>query len=148
MDSLLWPLTFWHWWIAAALLMAAELLVPGVYLIWLGVAAAITGLAAFSTGLGWHGQVMLFALLSVAAAALGRMVYVRSKGPTDHPTLNRRADQYIGRVFTLDQPIVNGAGRLRVADSTWKVTGPDAPAGCRVRVTAADGVVLRVEAEE
>ena len=146
MDVLL-PVTYWHWWIIATALIVAELLMPGIYLMWLGIAAAVTGLIAFLTGFGWQGQVLVFALLSVASAFLGRVVYKRSTGPTDPPTLNRRAEQYVGRVFTLDQPIVNGAGRLRVADSTWKIVGPDAPVGRRVRVTAADGVVLRVEME-
>lgn len=147
MDPLL-PFSYWHWWIIATALVVAELLMPGIYLMWLGIAAAITGLLAFVTGFGWQGQVLVFALLSVASAFLGRVVYTRSTGPTDHPTLNRRAEQYVGRVFTLDQPIVNGRGRLKVADTTWKIVGTDAPAGSRVRVSAADGVVLQVEKAE
>lgn len=146
--DLLWPLTHWHWWILATALIAAELLVPGVYLIWLGAAAAVTGLLALAFGLGWQGQVLVFAILAVASAVAGRMVYKRSFGPTDHPTLNRRTAQYVGQVFTLDQPIVNGAGRLKVADTTWKIVGPDMPSGHRVRVVGADGVVLQVEPGE
>ena len=120
---------------------------PGIYLIWLGIAAAATGLIAFAVGIGWQAQVMVFAVLSVASAMLGRIIYLRSTVPSDHPTLNRRAEQYVGHVFTLDRPILNGTGRLRVADSTWKILGPDTPAGRRVRVVSADGVVLQVEPE-
>ncbi len=146
--DLLWPIGHWHWWVLATALIAAELLMPGIYLVWLGVAAAVTGVLAYGIGLGWQGQVMVFALLSVAAAVLGRTVYKRSTGPSDHPTLNRRSAQYVGQVFTLDQPIVNGAGRLKVADTTWKVVGPDSPAGRRVQVVSADGTVLKVEPAE
>ena len=144
MDGLL-TMSYWHWWIIAAALIVAELMMPGIYLMWLGIAAAVTGLLAFLVGFGWEGQVAVFAILSVASAFLGRVVYKRSTGPTDHPTLNRRAEQYVGRVVTLEQPIVNGVGRLKVGDSTWKIAGPDAPAGSRVRVCAAKGVVLQVE---
>lgn len=146
--DLLWPLSHWHWWIVATALIVAELLVPGMYLMWLGVAAAVTGGIGLALGIGWQGQVMVFAILAVASAALGRVVYRRASQPTDHPMLNRRTAQYIGQTFTLDQPIVHGAGRLKVADTTWKIVGPDCPAGSRVRVAAADGVVLKVEPAE
>ena len=63
----------------------------------------------------------------------------------DQPTLNRRADSYVGRQFTLTQPVIDGVGSLHVDDSQWRISGPDLPAGSRVRVVAADGVTLRVE---
>lgn len=148
MDDLLGPLSYWHWWIIGVGLIVAELLAPGIYLLWLGLAALVTGVIAWGVGFGWQGQVMVFAILSVASAVGGRMVYTRSAQPTDHPTLNRRAAQYIGQAFTLDQPIVNGSGRIKVADTTWKVVGPDCAAGAQVRVVGADGVVLKVEPAE
>lgn len=148
MEDLLGTLNHWHWWIASVLLIVAELLAPGIYLLWLGLAALVTGVVAWMAGIGWQSQVMIFAVLSMASALGGRMVYARATRPTDHPTLNRRAAQYIGKVFTLDQPIINGSGRLKVADTTWKVLGPDCAAGAQVRVVGADGVALTVEPAE
>ena len=66
--------------------------------------------------------------------------------PTDRPFLNRRADGYVGRVFTLDKPIVDGVGTVRIDDTVWRVSGPDCPAGSRVKIARADGVSLLVEA--
>ena len=64
---------------------------------------------------------------------------------SDQPNLNRRGQQYVGRTFTLDEPIVNGLGKIHVDDSTWKIEGNDCPAGTKVKVTGVDGVILKVE---
>jgi membrane protein implicated in regulation of membrane protease activity len=88
---------------------------------------------------------MLFALLSLASIVGWRMWQRRHPDESDQPMLNRRAEQYIGRVFVLEAAIENGFGKVRVADSLWRVKGPDAPVGSRVRVTAADGIILVVE---
>lgn len=147
MEALISELNYWHWWSLAAALVVAEILIPGIFCLWLGIAAALTGLAAFALpSLGWQAEVVLFTALSVACAFVGSRVYARAEEPSDHPTLNRRGAQYIGQVFTLDSAIVNGTGRLKVADGTWKVTGPDLPAATQVRVVGVDGSVLRVEA--
>ena len=60
--------------------------------------------------------------------------------------LNRRSDALVGRVFTLDKPIMDGSGTVRVDDTIWRVSGPDCPAGSRVKVVRADGASLTVEA--
>jgi len=78
---------------------------------------------------------------------VGRAWLRRRPIETDHPTLNRRGEQYVGRRFTLDEPIVNGVGKLRVDDTTWKIMGDDLPAGSQVTVTGVDGTVLVVSAE-
>lgn len=146
MDGLFGPLNYWHWWILAVVLVIAEVLAPGIFFLWLAIAAGVTGLAVLALpDLGWQYQLLIFAALAVISAVMGRRLYKKRPPTSDHPTLNRRAQQYVGKVFVLDAPIVNGSGRLRVADATWKMVGPDAPAGSRVRVVAADGVSLRVE---
>ena len=92
-------------------------------------------------------QFLIWAVLSVAAVVGSRLYLRRHPIETDRPTLNRRGEQYIGRHFTLEEPIVNGLGKIRVDDSTWKIEGPDAlPAGCKVKVTDVEGTVLKVEA--
>ncbi len=147
LDTLTSSATHWHWWILGMVLLGIEIFVPGFFFLWMGIAGLVVGFILFSDpSLPWQWQVILFALLSVAAIAAWRF-WMRGSltPPTDQPTLNRRADQYVGRVFTLEQPIVNGRGRIRLEDTSWTVEGSDLPTGATVRVTATVGVVLRVE---
>lgn len=138
---------FWHWWIAAAILFVLELVSPGVLFLWLGVGAVAAGFAALvHPGLGWRGESGVFAAVSMASAILGRNWWdsvLKKRG--DHPELNERAKGLVGRTGTLDEPIANGTGRLKLGDTSWKVKGPDLPAGSQVRITGADGSVLTVE---
>lgn len=139
-------MAFWHWWVAAVVLAAVEAFAPGVFLIWLGLAAAGVGIVAMIVPeLAWEWQVLLFAAFSVVSIAVGRRYY-RNTIETDDPTLNRRGEQYIGRVLTLTEPIVNGIGRTQVGDTMWGIEGEeDLGAGTRVKVVGVDGIRLRVE---
>ena len=140
------PLTWWSWWIAALALAILEVFAPGAVFLWLGVAAGLVGLVLLVLpGLDWHWQLVLFAVLAVASVVVGRPIVRRRLLATDRPTLNRRAEAHVGRIFTLDEPIAGGRGRLKVEDPTWRVEGPDLPAGARVRVAGADGATLKVE---
>lgn len=137
----------WHWWVFALALFIVELIMPGVFFLWLGVAAVITGFVAWlAPGIGWQMDVVIFAVLSVVAAVIGRRYWKPSKIETSDPTLNQRAAQYVGQVYVLETAIENGHGRMKVADGAWLVAGPDLPAGARVRVTGVEGARLRVEA--
>lgn len=87
---------------------------------------------------------MLFALLSVGSIVAWRLWLRRHPTHTDDPLLNRRGHQYVGRVFTLDAPVINGHGKIRVDDSTWKIlVEQDCPAGTRLRVVGVEGVMLK-----
>lgn len=140
-------ITFWHWLILGIALIAAEIVVPGTFLLWPGIAAVLTGVLAYvAPALDWRVDALVFAVLTVASALLGRNLYARLKHPTaDEPALNRRAESLIGGIHTLASPLVDGQGRMKVGDSTWKVVGEDLPAGTRVRVVAVEGISLRVE---
>ena len=136
---------FWHWWILALALIIAETLLPGTFFLWMGVSALVLGgLAWLIPTMGWEIQLMLFAVMSLVSIVGWRMWQRKNPEESDHPNLNRRAEQYIDRVFVLEQPIENGFGKVRVGDSLWRVRGDDAAAGTRVRVTATDGVILVV----
>ncbi|MCB1790274.1 MAG: NfeD family protein [Gammaproteobacteria bacterium] len=112
----------------------------------MGISAVVLGLLAWLIpAMGWETQLMLFAILSLVSIVGWRVWQRRYPDESDQPSLNRRAEQYVGRVFVLETPIENGFGKVRVGDSLWRVEGPDAAAGSRVRVTSADGVVLVVE---
>lgn len=137
----------WSWIILAAILMGLEILVPGYFLIWLGAAAAVTGLIFLLIAGPWQAQLAVFAVLSLFSLYGWFKVMKASNGTTsDRPDLNRRMEAMIGREFVLDEPIQSGRGRVRVADSVWLVTGPDLASGARVRVTDFQGAVLVVEA--
>ncbi|MCH7943575.1 MAG: NfeD family protein [Proteobacteria bacterium] len=139
---------FWHWWVAAVALIIVEALAPGAVFLWLGVSAGVVGAILLAApGLSWEIQVMIFAVLSVGSV-FGWRVYQKSHPTeTDLPTLNRRGEQYIGRIITLDKAIVNRVGKVRLDDTSWKVEGGDLPAGTTVKVVGIDGVVLKVEEE-
>ena len=141
----------WNWFILGAVLLVVEILAPGVYLLWLGIAAILTGLLSFllsQTGIwGWQAQVLVFLALSVVCVLIGRRVFPTSGSEdTDEPLLNQRERQLVGRTATLEEPIREGHGRIRLGDTLWRVTGPDLPAGTQVRVTDAAGGRLTIEA--
>ncbi|RED27661.1 hypothetical protein BJ123_12512 [Rhodopseudomonas thermotolerans] len=148
MAALFTGLGAWNWLILGFLLMALELLAPGVFLFWLGLAALLVGLLALLLDPGWQAQILLFALFAVAAVPLWRRM-ARGGDAEAHaadPFLNRRTDALVGREFTLERPIESGVGTVRIDDTVWRVFGPDTPAGSRVRIVAADGVKLTVAA--
>jgi len=149
MEGFFAGLQFWHWWILAALLAAIEALLPGMFFIWFGTAAAIVGLIVLRyPGIGWEAQVILFAALAAVSVLVGRSFLHRKPDETDDPALNRRAERYIGRQFTLESAIVNGRGIIRVDDSVWRASGPELAAGRRVKVVGVEGSILKVEAAE
>jgi len=134
----------WNWWLLGVALMAIEAVVPGFFFLWMGVAALLVGLLLTVLPVAWTYQVMLFALLSVGSIVAWRLRLRRHPTQTQDSLLNRRGHQYVGRVFTLDAPVVNGYGKIRVDDSTWKVVvNQDCPAGARLRIVGADGVILK-----
>ncbi len=142
----LYNLDYWHWWVAGVVFVVLEVFSPAAFFLWLGIAAGVVGaLMLVWPDMGWQYQVLSFAILSVVSVFVGRTWLTRHPIKTDEPTLNRRGSQYIGRVFTLEQPIVNGYGKISVDDTHWRVSGPDAPAGSKVRVTGVKGVDLEVE---
>ncbi len=138
---------FWHWWIAAVVLIVVEVFAPGTVALWMAVSAAVVGLTLLAIpDLTWQAQFLVFAILSVATVIGWRAYQLRYPTETDQPTLNRRGEQYVGRAFTLSEAIVNGTGKIHVDDTMWKVEGEDLPEGTQVRVTGVDGTVLTVEA--
>ncbi len=135
------------WWLIAAVLLGlAELLVPGVFLVFLAFAAAVTGLfLLLFPDLAVAAQLLSFAAWSAVAVWIGRRWYRENPVDSSDPLLNQRVARLLGETVTVVQAIDGGTGRVRVGDSEWIARGPDAPAGARVRVTGADGTTLKVE---
>jgi len=136
------------WWIFALVLIGAELLAPGYFLIWIGFAAAALGIVTFFVPeLSFLVQAVLFAVLAlVSCFVYWRFVRKVVDERSDQPLLNRRAEQFIGRRYTLDTAIVGGKGKVRIGDSPWLAEGPDLPAGTEVEVIAVSGTTVKVRA--
>jgi inner membrane protein len=135
----------WNWFILGVLFLLVELAAPGVFMLWFGVAAIMVGVISLTVQWGWQAQIISFAVLSIACIPIWRYFARKVESPVDQPFLNQRAQGYVGRVFTLDKPIVNGVGSIRIGDTFWRVSGPDLPAGSRVKIAHADGADLVVE---
>ena len=133
------------WWFLAALVLGiAELLVPGVFLIFLAIAAAITGAALLALDFPLTVQLACFGVWSVVTVLIGRRWYA------DYPVasdvhLNDRTSRMIGQVVEVETPLVGGQGRVRVGDGSWPARGPDAQAGEQVRIVAIESGVVLVE---
>ncbi|TCK18275.1 hypothetical protein DFR30_1551 [Thiogranum longum] len=139
----------WHWWILAAVLIILEVFAPGAFFLWLGLAAVtVGGVVYVLPDMIWEYQLLLFSVLSVISIVIWRKYFRSTPADTDQPHLNRRGEQYLGRTFTLEAPIIDGVGKIHVDDSTWKVHGDDCPAGTRVEVTGVDGTILKVECKQ
>ena len=137
----------WNWLIFGFILMALELLAPGVFMFWLGLAALLVGLVSFVFNPSWQTQLLMFAVFAVAAVPLWRRFALKSNAASQsNPFLNKRTEALIGRVFTLEKPIIDGSGTVRIDDTIWRVAGPDTPAGSRVKIVQADGASLTVAA--
>lgn len=135
----------WNWLILAALFLALEIAVPGIFLIWFGIAAAIVGGLALVLDISWQFQFVLFAVLAVTAVLVARKYLRTDDASAERPLLNRRAQQHVGKTYVVADAIANGQGKVRIGDSLWRAEGPDAAEGARVKVTAADGSTLIVE---
>jgi membrane protein implicated in regulation of membrane protease activity len=135
----------WMWLLGAIILGIAELIVPGVFLIWLAAAAAATGLLTLAFGIALPFQFAVFALLAIASVYSGRRWYLANPMPSADPMLNDRAARLVGRTVVVVAAIENGEGRVKVGDGVWSCRGPDCAEGTRVRITGADGSCLKVE---
>ena len=147
MTEMFTTLGTWNWLIFGFILMALEVAAPGIFLFWLGLAALLVGLLSFAFHPSWQLQLLMFAVFAAAAVPIWRrLARSDTSVSASNPFLNRRADALVGRVFTLEKPIIDGWGTVRIGDTIWRVAGPDAPAGSRVKIVQADGANLTVAA--
>ena len=134
------------WGIAALLLMAAEVMAPGIFLLWLGLAAAVMFfLVWLLPDMSTLWQAVSFVVLSFVSIGI-YIKFVRNRfSAPDQPLLNRRGEQLVGKVLPLHEPIVNGLGRVKLGDALWTVEGPELSAGTLVRIVGAQSMTLKVE---
>ena len=137
-------LQWWHWIVLALFLAAAEAFLPGAVAIWFGASAAVIGLLLIVIPIPWQYQLIGFGLLGMAALLAYRAYRKKNPGTFEQPNLNQRGLQYVGSELVLSEPIEQGSGKARLGDGYWKVSGPELPAGARVRVTGVNGTILTV----
>jgi membrane protein implicated in regulation of membrane protease activity len=136
----------WLWLIAAAALGIAEILIPGVFLMWIGLAALITGMATLLLPLSVAVQLLVFAVTAVASIYIGRKLLLRNPIASADPLLNDRGARLIGEIVTAVTPVDASQGRVKVADGVWSARGATAAIGDRLRVVGIERGVLLVEA--
>lgn len=133
-------------WLALGLILAAaEMAIPGVFLIWMAGAALIVGALAWLTPIGVPVQIVIFAVLAIVAVFLGRRYIAGHPIHEADPMMNKRADRLVGESVVVTQAIEGGSGKVRLGDSEWLARGADAPVGARMRVTGHEGTALLVE---
>ncbi|WP_299870790.1 NfeD family protein [uncultured Cocleimonas sp.] len=139
-------LQFWHWLVFAIVLVILEVFSPAAFFMWMGAAAGVTGLALLALPeMSWQIQFILFSVASIASILVGRTFFSRKSANTDDPTLSQLEHELTGNVYEVEKDIVNGSGRIKVGESTWKAQGPDSKAGSSVKVIGVKGAVLLVE---
>jgi len=146
MSELALDLAYWHWLALGIIFVTVEVFVPGGFFLGMGLSGLVVGVTVWlAPTLDWKIQMVVFGVLSLVSVVALRQWLKSRPIESEQPLLNQRGLQYVGRTFTLEQAIVDGQGKIRVDDSTWKVRGNDQPAGSKVVVKDADGVVLLVE---
>lgn len=137
----------WSWIILGGILLAIEVIAPGTFILWFGVSAILVGVISFAIDWNWQEQGVAFAILAVGSLVMWWRIIRPSRREvvSDQPFLNRRAQGLVGQAFTLEKPIVDGVGAVRIGDTIWRVTGPDCAAGSRIKIARAEGATLFVE---
>lgn len=135
----------WTWFAVGIALLAFEIFFPVSISIWFGVSALIVGVLTLVLPGAWQTYFVVWAVLSIAILVAGRAMMRAYGGSSDDPHLNNRAGRLIGRVFTLAEPIGENGGRLTIDDTVWRIRGPHAAVGEKVRIAGVDGSVLVVE---
>jgi membrane protein implicated in regulation of membrane protease activity len=150
-DRIISELGPWNWMVLGLVLLVMEVIAPGIFMLWIGIAALLIGVvslliwdASFWT---WEVQVLAFLALSLVSAFAGKKLVGGRHDATDQPLLNRRGAQMVGKMATLAEPIKDGRGRIKLGDTLWRVSGPDLPAGTQVRVVSSADTDLELTVE-
>ena len=135
----------WMWAIGGLVLLIAEIVAPGFFLVFLGVAAIATGLFTLLFDLSLAPQLVLFVIYTALAVMIGKRWYAEPDHADQSIRLNNPSERMVGKSVTVVDPVDDHGGRVRVGDGEWSARGGPAAAGARVRVIAVDGNCLLVE---
>lgn len=135
----------WIWAIGGILLLIAEIIAPGFFLIFIGIAAVLTGLFTLLFDLSLAPQLVLFAIYAVLAVMIGKRWYGEPGGTDERHAINEPAKRLVGKTVTAASDIDDHGGRVKVGDGEWNARGGPAAAGERVTVIGVEGNCLIVE---
>ena len=135
----------WLWMIGGILLLIAEVIAPGFFLVFIGAAALATGAFTLLFGLGLPAQLTLFTIYALVAVMIGRRMYANAATESSDPLLNDRSARLVGKSVTVIEAVDEHSGRVRLGDSEWSARGGPGRPGERVRITGVDGNCLLVE---
>jgi hypothetical protein len=138
----------WTWMIVGVALLALEIAAPGAFFLWFGLAAIAVGVLSLFVAVPWQAQLLIFVVLATLVVLIGRRYFSRAGDDQVSTGLNQRGQRLVGTIVVLSEPIVDGKGRVRIDDTTWRVIGPNMVSGTRVRVVHADGALLTVRADD
>ncbi|MGD9639464.1 MAG: NfeD family protein [Alphaproteobacteria bacterium] len=140
---------YWHWFVVGVFLLIAEIITPTTFFVWIAVSAFITGILSFAfPAISFEFLGVFFAILSVLCAYLGKRFVKSREKPTNHPSLNRKEEQMIGKIFVVSKAVENGIGKAKVGDSEWRIEcQEDLEIGTKVVVEGLDGATLIVKPE-
>lgn len=141
--SFLYEVTIWHWWTVGIIFLILELIAPGACFLWLAISSGIIGIiVGIMPTLSIIYQLILFSVLAVTSVVL----YLRFRSvPQNSQVLNQRAKQHIGHIFTLENALENGQGKIQFGDTLWVIKGPNCSEGTKVKVVACEGSILYIE---
>jgi membrane protein implicated in regulation of membrane protease activity len=139
-------LASYGWWVLALVLIAAELIAPGYFLLWIGLAAGVMGLVMLIfPGMPFIAQAVVFGVLAIAVCLIyWKFIRPAAELRNDQPLLNRKGERMIGRRVLVAEALVNGRGKVKVGDSVWLAEGTDAAVGATVEVVGVHGTTLTV----
>lgn len=116
-------ITYTEWAAFGLLLVLLELMLPGTYLVWFGLASLGVSLLSYFVPLDLTWQLLSFSLLSILFALIGVFIYQKlfksTREPETHPYLNDYASQYIGKSYKLNEDVVDGKTKILVGDTVW-----------------------------
>ena len=140
----------WTWLIIGLLLLVGEAVVPGVFLMWFGLAGLVVGLATLlqlgdTSWWSWQVQLVAFGLLSLVFILVGNRVFPSGTEEDEASKMNDPLSRHIGSSAVLIEPIESGSGRVKLGDTTWRVAGPELEEGVKVTVTGVENGILQVE---
>ena len=136
-NSFFFSLGIWNWFILAGILGVLEMVAPGYFLIWYGLAALVVGGLALAIDISWQMQLILYAVIGMGLLIASLRFVGARTGESDSPLLNKRAKSYLGKTYELLEDTSNGRGSVKVGDSIWSVQLEDG-----ANLAKGDGVLI------
>lgn len=141
-----WLFSWTGWLTLGFVLLALELLAPGVFIMWWGLSALIlAALSAFLPHLGIAYQIPIFAILAIIFSLIWwKYQHGKDKQDDEQTSLNSREHVMIGAKGVIVEILENGIARGKFGDTTWRVIGTDLKIGDKVQVQKVEGITLFV----